>query len=220
MTRLLALDTSSPWGGVALVEGAGADSVVVAEAGFSARDHGVRLMGWIDAVLRSAGVERDALDGFVATRGPGSFTGLRVGLGTIRGLAVATGRPCRGVGTLDALAEAFGPAEAARVPLLVAGRGEIFGARFDAGSSPPLPTAEPLVGPPGAVVAALGEGGGVAFGPGTTVAEVELAEAGLRLARPPRSVAAAAGRLALLTQPPPDSMTPIYLRPPDALVGD
>jgi len=222
VSRVLAVDTSSPWGGVAVVERAreGAVPVVLAEAGFRAPDHGRRLVGWLDALLRVAGIARDSIDLYVATRGPGSFTGLRIGLGTIRGLAVAAGRPCRGVGTLDALAEAHGPAEVARVPLLTAGRGELFGARFDATSMPPLAEVAPCVGPPASVIeTTIGAGPAVAFGPGAVSCVDELREAGVRLAAPPAGIAAAAGRLALASNPGEDSMSPLYLRPPDALVG-
>jgi tRNA threonylcarbamoyladenosine biosynthesis protein TsaB len=87
-------------------------------------------LGWVDWALARAGWAKTDLAGFVATRGPGSFTGIRIGLGTIRGLALAAARPCAGVSVLEALAEAHGPGRGDRVALIGAGRGEVYGQRF------------------------------------------------------------------------------------------
>lgn len=219
MTRILALDTSSGWGGVAVVERErpGAPIRVVAEAGFQARDHARHLVGWIDALLTQAGLDRVEIDAFVATRGPGSFAGIRVGMGTIRGLAVASGKPCYGVCTLEAMAEAFGPAEAIRVPWLAAGRGEVFGAAFDAASSPPRERTAPMVGPPEQVFeASVQDEPAVVFGFGLEAVAQLRPVPGVRVGQPPRGIAAAAARLALLVERGPDSISPVYLRPPDA----
>ena len=67
-----------------------------------------RLLDGADRLLASVGWDRRRIDGYVAVRGPGSFTGVRVGLGTIRGLALAAGRPCAGIVSLEALAHAHG----------------------------------------------------------------------------------------------------------------
>src|SRR4029434_7644068 len=105
---------------------------VVAEIGLWVEDsHASRILPLVEAVLALASWPRTSLDAYAAVRGPGSFTGLRVALGVMRGLALATARPCLGVGTLDAMADAHGPAAVDRVPLLDAGRGEVYGARFD-----------------------------------------------------------------------------------------
>jgi tRNA threonylcarbamoyladenosine biosynthesis protein TsaB len=219
MTRLVALETSTWWGGVALLEG---PDVVIAEAGLRAgSSHAFHLLALLDLLLNEAGWDKATVDAWAATRGPGSFTGLRVGLGTIRGLALGSGRPCLGVGTLDALAEAFGPAEGDRVPLLDAGRGEVYGARYDPLSSPPVVLTGSWLGPP---ERALDGGGGepVIFGPGAEAHRERLAAAGWRgpLRRSPTSVAAAAGRRALdrlaAGAASGEGMSPVYLRPPDA----
>jgi tRNA threonylcarbamoyladenosine biosynthesis protein TsaB len=224
VTRLVALDTSTWWGGVALVEGADrpSETRTVAEAGLLVSDsHAVHLLPLLERLLAEAGWAALSVDAYAATRGPGSFTGIRVGLGTVRGLGLAGGRPTLGVSTLEAMAEAYGPAEADRVPLLPAGRGEVFGARYDPGSSPPVERIAPWLGP---LSRAL-EGGApgtapVVFGAG---ADPEtLAASGFRgvVRRAPASVAAAAGRIALVRlaagAPDGDGLAPAYLRPPDA----
>ena len=108
MIRVLALDVSTWWGSVALVGQTAADSApcVVAETGTRVDgSHAEQLLVWVARVLGDAGWSKSALDGYAATRGPGSFTGIRIGLGTLRGLGLATGRPCVGVTTLEAIVE-------------------------------------------------------------------------------------------------------------------
>jgi len=197
---------------------------VVAEAGLDAGDsHAGPLLRRIDWLLAEVAWGRDTIDAYVACRGPGSFTGVRIGLGTIRGLGLAASRPCIGVGTLEAMAEAFGPAEGVRVPILAAGRGEVYGAAYEAESSPPRAIVEPWVGPlADALKAPEIAGGAVAFGSGAAeLASIE-AYAG-RVGRNPRGIAGAAGRLALLRGIDPEGpdveMSPLYVRPPDAIVG-
>jgi tRNA threonylcarbamoyladenosine biosynthesis protein TsaB len=222
--KLAAIDTSTRWCSGALLEMDDDGAVrVLAEAGVHAHDsHTARLLPLLDGLLRDAGWERGAIDLWVATRGPGSFTGLRIGLGTVRGLAAASGRPCVGVGTLPALAHAAGPCEAPRIPVLDAGRGELYAARFDAASCPPEERDAPWVGPPETFAGAF-PGPGVVFGPGRfRLATADLPE-GTRVASCPRAVAAAAGELAAARVaaggPGPESLAPIYVRPPDAVLS-
>ena len=219
MTRLVALETSTWWGGVALLEASGSDPAVVAEAGLRAgSSHAFHLLALLASLMNESGWARTSVDAYAATRGPGSFTGLRVGLGTVRGLSLGSDRPCIGVGTLDAMTEALGPAESDRVPLLDAGRGEVYGARFDATGSPPVTLTAPWLGPPERAV----EGDAVLFGPGARAYRDRLASAGWTGVprSTPTSVAAAAGRLALgdlaAGAVSGAGMSPVYLRPPDA----
>jgi tRNA threonylcarbamoyladenosine biosynthesis protein TsaB len=224
MSRLIAFDTSTWWGGVALLEDRSEPegAVPVAEAGLLVRDsHSVHLLSLLERLLAEAGWSRSTVDAYAATRGPGSFTGLRVGLGTVRGLALASGRPGIGIGTLEALAEALGPAEGERVPLLDAGRQEVYGARYDASSFPPVEIVPPWVGPPERALAQR-LGSAVVFGPGADLHRERLVGAGLKRPVPrfPARVAAAAGRLAARKISEGvvhgDRMSPLYLRPPDA----
>ena len=221
MTRVLALDASTGWGSVALVSGEAPprEPLVVAELGIAARtSHSAHLLRWIDRLLAEAGWDKSSVELYAATRGPGSFTGIRVGLGTVRGLSLATGRGCRGVTTLEALAEAHGPAAGERLPLIDAGRGELFGARYDARSSPPVELEPPWVATrETALEGRAGAGRLLIPAPGTDLAGLQ--GEGATVARPPRSIAAAVGRLVLLDAGTPaeagQPLAPLYVRPPD-----
>ncbi len=215
MRRVAAVDASTWWGGAALVEEAEGRAEVVAEIAVRIRDsHAAHLLGMLDHLLDEAGWSRGQVDVWAATRGPGSFTGLRIGLGTIAGLGLASGRPCLGVGTLEALAEAHGPAEAERVPLLDAGRGEVYGARYDAASSPPREIVPPWLGPRERALEG-GSGSPVLLGPAAATLPGSVLSG-----RSARGVAAAAARLAASLAAAGaadgDGMAPLYIRPPDA----
>lgn len=219
--RLLAIDASTFWGGAALIEVHEGGPRLVAEIGVYVEDsHAARLLPLIEGLLATAAWPRTSLDAYAAVRGPGSFTGIRVALGLVRGFALAAARPCVGVGTLQAMAEAFGPAAVDRVPLLDAGRGEVYGARFDSSGSPPGDLRPIWVGDP---TLALESGVDVVvFGNGARVHEARLRDAGYAgpLGRAPTSVAAAAGRIALARllagAVVPSELTPLYVRPADA----
>jgi len=221
--RLVAIDASTWWGGVALLEVRDGVPRIVAEIGVYVEDsHAARLLPLVEGLLTTAGWPKDSLDAYAAVRGPGSFTGVRVALGLISGLALATARPCVGVGSLDAMAEAFGPTAFDRVPLLDAGRGDVYGARFDPGGSPPAELRVAWVGDPALAV----EAGAsiVIFGEGARVHEGRLRAAGYAgpIGRPPTSVASAAGRIALARiasgEVVPADLAPLYVRPADAKV--
>jgi tRNA threonylcarbamoyladenosine biosynthesis protein TsaB len=79
----------------------------------------------INLVLTAAGLSLGNVELFAAASGPGSFTGLRIGLATVKALAMTLHRPCAGIPTLQAIAHAAGPS-AATVAALPAGRGEVF----------------------------------------------------------------------------------------------
>jgi len=87
------------------------------------------LLSDISSVLKEAGVTLAEVDLFACALGPGSFTGLRIGIATLKALATSLERPCAGVPTLGAVALAAGPNEAT-VSLLPAGRGEVFAQLF------------------------------------------------------------------------------------------
>ena len=130
-TTILGIDTATSRGSVALARG----GMVVAttpltERGAHARD----LLGRIETLLGEAGLRAADLRGVVATLGPGSFTGVRVGLATAKGLAYALDIGLAGLSTLEALARAAALAEHG-VPrdlcaALEAGRGEVYAALF------------------------------------------------------------------------------------------
>lgn len=128
---ILALDTSTRTGGCAVLRG---DDVLAGVPGDAARSHAERLPGDLMAVLDRAGLTLPDVDVFAVATGPGSFTGLRVGIATMQGLALAAERPLVGVSVLDALAHSAAESThaSARVATWVdAWRGEVFAALFD-----------------------------------------------------------------------------------------
>jgi len=94
--------------------------------------HSNTLLEEIKRVLERSEVSLAEIDVFAAAIGPGSFTGLRIGLASVKGLAATLGRPSIGVPTLHAIARAGGPS-AVTVALLPAGRGELFVQMFAVG---------------------------------------------------------------------------------------
>jgi tRNA threonylcarbamoyladenosine biosynthesis protein TsaB len=121
--RLLAVETSTLTGAVALLE---AGSVVAESRVSVAVTHGERLMAAIDGVLRAARWDLSDVEAFAVALGPGSFTGLRIGLSTVKGLAFATGKPVVGVPTLDALAWALPFCAYPVCPVLDAKKNEVY----------------------------------------------------------------------------------------------
>src|SRR3954464_12646327 len=134
---ILALDTTTRTGSSALVR----DGVVLCEAASdpeqSAAQH---LPGDLIALLDAAHVGLDAIDVFAVAIGPGSFTGLRVGIATMQGLAFAVGKPLIGVSALAALAAIAGSGRVAA--WIDAWRGEVYAALYHDGREIELPTVE------------------------------------------------------------------------------
>jgi tRNA threonylcarbamoyladenosine biosynthesis protein TsaB len=100
--RALALDTTTRAGSVAVVDDA---RIVEERAGDASRPHAERLPAEVTAILSDHGLGVHDVDVFAVASGPGSFTGLRIGIATIQGLAFVTGRPVVAVSALEALAE-------------------------------------------------------------------------------------------------------------------
>jgi tRNA threonylcarbamoyladenosine biosynthesis protein TsaB len=130
---ILAVDTTTPSGSVALLE----DEKLLGEANIeSAATHSARLLRAVDFLVSAHGRDVRAIEAFAVAAGPGSFTGIRIGLGAVKALAFASGRPVAPVSTLLALATKLS-SDGARlvVPLLDAKKGEIYAALFEAGRS-------------------------------------------------------------------------------------
>lgn len=126
---VLALDTSTWWASVAVV----ADGeVLAAERERAHGSHAIELLPLVERTLAAAGVALAAVDAVAVTRGPGSFTGLRVGLSTAKGLAYATGARLVAVPTLEALARSVDGATGTVLVLLDARKGELYAGRFAA----------------------------------------------------------------------------------------
>jgi tRNA threonylcarbamoyladenosine biosynthesis protein TsaB len=138
---VLALDTTTRPGSIALVrEG----QVLASASGDAGKTHAERLPVDIVRMLSDAGVELSSIDAFGVAAGPGSFTGLRIGIATIQGLAFALNRPVVGVSCLDALvciALEAASTSRDRAPLLAAWmdaqRSEVFAALYELRDSAP-----------------------------------------------------------------------------------
>ena len=121
--RILALETATLAGSAALLEG---DRVIGLSLLDIALTHSERLMAMVDRLLQDCGWDIAHVEALALSIGPGSFTGLRVGVATVKGLALALGLPVAPVPTLDALAGNLPFADAPVCPLLDARKGEVY----------------------------------------------------------------------------------------------
>jgi tRNA threonylcarbamoyladenosine biosynthesis protein TsaB len=146
---ILSLDTTTRAGSAAVLRN---DAVLAVAEGDASQTHGERLPGELDAVLEAAGVRLADVDLLAVARGPGAFTGLRIGLAAMQGVAMVTGRPVVGVSALDALAAAaFDQLKVTQARIgawMDAARGEVFAAPYDAsGEVGGVPLLTPLTEP-------------------------------------------------------------------------
>jgi tRNA threonylcarbamoyladenosine biosynthesis protein TsaB len=170
------------------------------------RGHQERLASQVAFAMETAGAPYGALERVAATVGPGSFTGLRVGIAFAKGLSVALGIPAVGVGTLEAFAQ--GTAGRALV-VADARRGQVYWQAFEDGA----PVTAPSVAPLEALGELYGHGEGrVLLGPGADLAGALLTGAEVRPSDAPDPVAIARLGAAAPLAP----IQPLYLRPPDA----
>ncbi|MGI8917453.1 MAG: tRNA (adenosine(37)-N6)-threonylcarbamoyltransferase complex dimerization subunit type 1 TsaB [Pyrinomonadaceae bacterium] len=128
---ILSIETATLGGGVCVSAG---DSALAMVAGDPALSHSNTLLSDISQCLLEASVAIQDVQLFAATSGPGSFTGLRIGLATIKALSATLNRPCVGVPTLQVIAHTAGASDAT-VSILPAGRGEVFVQLFSFGST-------------------------------------------------------------------------------------
>ena len=132
--KLLAVDTSGPVCGVAVMK----DGAIVYEASAVNRmTHSVNLLPMIDAACRSAGLTIADMDRLAVVSGPGSFTGVRIGVSTVKGLAHAHNTPCVAVDALEAMAAGAGDFAGVICPIQDARAGQVYGAAFSGGETRP-----------------------------------------------------------------------------------
>lgn len=180
--------------------------------------HSRWLLPAVEALMGGLGLELWSVDAFAVTTGPGSFTGLRVGLSSVQGLALASGRPCVGLPALDVLAGAAAGRSGTIVALMDAFRGEVYSGVYDAAGGL---RGERRVGPLESVLEGLPAGAAFvgdaaaasrkairAAVPGAVFPEV-----GPFLAVP--LAAAALWRVASGATVPPSALLPLYLRGAD-----
>ena len=127
MTRIVALDTSAEFGSIALVEN---DLVVEEVPLHSPEGFAHVLMPQLEKLMRRHRWRYDSVTAYAAGSGPGSFTGVRIGLAAVKGLAEACGARAAAVSNLKAMAS-YGTAEL-RAPFSDARRGEVYGGLYDA----------------------------------------------------------------------------------------
>src|SRR5258706_559475 len=125
--RVLAVDTSSDRGSVCVTN----DRDVVGEIRLaSSVQYSERLFRSVEFLFQHVGFLLSDIDVFIAARGPGSFTGLRVGLAAMEAFAAAHGKPGAGISTLEALAWKTGFRDVLIAPTIDARRGDIYGALY------------------------------------------------------------------------------------------
>lgn len=214
--RLLAIDTALANCSAAVLDDTdGVDRLVVASEEIG-RGHAERLMDMIAEALAEAELGFAELDRLVVTVGPGSFTGVRVGLATARGLGLVLKKPVVGITTLAALAE-DGRVANTDMPVAAvidAKRGEIYGQVFKGDEALCPPVAEEVE----AFVARLPDEVAL-IGSGAALVADAARAAGRTvtiLAEPVAPSAAAIARLGRQAPAPANPPSPLYLRPPDA----
>src|SRR5262245_58798258 len=230
---VLALDTTTRGGSVALLDG---DHVIEERAGDAARSHAERLPLDITALTGAHRVALSEIDLYGVALGPGSFTGLRIGIATIQGLAFVHRRRVVGVSALEAVADARGRHAATGAIVAAwmdAHRRDVFTALYRvAGAGPsngnPLEEVEgPSVGDPGSRLERWTRGLGVTpaivAGDGAVMYQDEIrrAVATARVEAPPL-LAATIGRLAIARASgamDPAALRPLYVRKPDAEIA-
>ena len=236
---ILALDTTTRAGSVAVARN---DDILAVVEGDGARTHGERMPGEIEAALIAAGVHASDLQLLVVASGPGAFTGLRIGLAAIQGLAMVLGVPVVGVSALDALAATASSSLESHETLVFAwmdaARGEVFGADYDRSHGPRdrsnsdpsfvwRSTAGPVVAAPATILSALDAArvrSMVFVGDGAVRYAFEIGAWSRGLSRvldTPPALAPALVRVgrrlaATGAAGPPHALQPLYVRRPDA----
>ena len=222
--KILCLDTSAKTAAAAIVEG---DRILAESCVNVGLTHSQTVMPMLDGMLSSARISLEEIDLFAVSHGPGSFTGIRIGIGAVKGLAQGLNRPCFGVSTLEALAYNFHGLDGFVCPVMDArcrqvytalfcGRGETLIREWPDQAISIDELAEKLLQLP-APATLVGDGAELCFGLlRERVPGIRLAPPQLRLQR--GSSVGFAAEAALKTAPPmtPAQLMPVYLRLPQA----
>ena len=218
------LDTSGPTAGVALWQ----DGEIRYEAVVSNQlTHSEAALPMTEEAYAKAGLKPEETDYFAVVSGPGSFTGVRIGVTTVKALGKAFGKPCVAVSALEAMSRGQGLTEGVICPMQNARRGQVYGAAFDGLTGRRLLEDQPL-----ALTELIGRcrelADGrliLAAGDGMTAYRKELeamalpslrfADAAHAYLRPAAGAVLASERLAEAIDA--DHLSPCYLRPPQAV---
>lgn len=132
--KLLAVDTSGPVCGVAILTeaGIGYECAVVNKL-----THSTNLMPMVEEAFAATGLTLNDMDRLAVVTGPGSFTGVRIGVSTVKGLAHGANKPCVAVDALEAMAMGAGEFNGILCPIQDARAGQVYGAAFSAGKTRP-----------------------------------------------------------------------------------
>jgi len=207
---VLALDTCLGACSVAVCE----DDVTLAAASEAmTRGHQERLAPMVREVMAAAGLAFARLDRIAVTVGPGSFTGLRVGLAFAKGLALALERPCIGVGTLEALGRGQ-PRPGLVAAAIDAHRGQVYLQAFMDGAAVMAPDVLPVETAAARLIELYSGGAATLVGSAAPLLQAALPQAGAWPDALPDPAAIAA--LARAQRPPFAPPRPLYLRAPDA----
>ena len=126
--KILGIETATMISGIGVVE----DGEILADFRYDVKlTHSEVLLSYIEKLLKKLKLKLENIDGFSASIGPGSFTGLRIGLATIKGLGFASGKPVVGIPTLDALAFGSRGCIYPLVPVLDAKKKQVYAAVYD-----------------------------------------------------------------------------------------
>jgi len=216
---VLALETVTPLGSMAVWR----DGHGTVRPGAGVSPHAARLPGeWLGA-LSDAGVGIDDVDRLAVVCGPGSFTGVRIGMASAQGLALTRGWAVAAVPTLDAMAECWravhvGGAARMVVACLDGMRGEVFARDFYFDGQFLVAQGPPVVAVPEALTWPTGHGGLSLVGSGAVRYGARWACVSDDIADVPEPIAAGAARLAAgaeWPQLPPHALQPLYVRRPD-----
>jgi tRNA threonylcarbamoyl adenosine modification protein YeaZ len=125
--KILGIDTSSKFLSIALSE----DEVIIREESYLLeRKHASQLVPKVKELLKKTKTSIDKVDAFIIGLGPGSFTGLRIGVSTIKGFGIASGKPCIGVASIDAIACNVQERDKDIIPIIDAKRGQVYTAIY------------------------------------------------------------------------------------------
>ncbi|HEY0376896.1 MAG TPA: tRNA (adenosine(37)-N6)-threonylcarbamoyltransferase complex dimerization subunit type 1 TsaB [Pyrinomonadaceae bacterium] len=243
---ILSIETATRAGSVALTRG---DRLLCAREGDASVSHSSHLLRYVSEALEEGGVALGEVELFAAAIGPGSFTGLRIGLATVKSFAATLGRPCVGVPSLYAVARAAGESERT-LATLQAGRGEVFAQLVKVDASGDVhPLEEPAHLTPqrllekvrtmrhlrwagegalahGEALRALAQSEEIPFSrEDANGIEARGGAQGWTLAPPPSILAAEVAGLALMRArsaqvSPPDQLRAVYVRPSDAELNE
>ena len=137
--NILAIDTSGPVAGCAvMVDGRIVHSIVLCHG----LTHSESIMPAVEDCMQASGLSCSEIDVFAAVAGPGSFTGVRIGVCAAKGFAHAVGKPCVAIHALEALAMNFYGFDGMVCPILDARRGQVYCALFDTRNGAPVRAAE------------------------------------------------------------------------------